>query len=149
MVMTSAGSTLHIATGVPATYDQAGFEAVGITYTAVGEITDLGEFGTEYNAVTHTALGQRQTKKFKGSYNNGSLQLQMARDTSDAGQTAIQAALDSDNSYTFKVTLQDGTKMYFTGKVMSYRTNVGSVDQITGATTTIEVDSDIVEVAAP
>ena len=147
-VMTSAGSTLHIATGVPTTYDQAGFEAVGLTYVAIGEITDLGEFGTEYSVVNHTALGQRQTKKYKGSYNNGSLQLQMARDTDDAGQTALRDALDSDDSYTFKVTLQDGTKAYFTGKVMSYRTSVGSVDQITGATTTVELDSEIVEVAA-
>jgi hypothetical protein len=145
-VMTSAGSKLYIATGVPTTYDQAGFEAVGLTYVEVGEITDLGEFGTEYSVVNHTALGQRQVKKFKGSYNNGSLQLQMGRDTDNTGQTALINALDSDASFSFKVTLQDGTKNYFTGKVMSYKTSVGSVDQITGATTTIEVDSDIVEI---
>lgn len=147
-VQTSAGSTLHIATGVPATYDEAGFEAVGMTYTAVGEITDLGEYGTEYSTVNHTALGQRQVKKFKGSYNNGSLQIQMGRDVEDAGQIALKTALDSDASFSFKVTMQDGSKNYFTGKVMSYRTSIGSVDQITGATATIEVDGDIVEVDA-
>lgn len=143
-VMTSAGSTIEIGAALPTTYDQAGYEAV--VWTMIGEVTDLGEFGTEYNLVSHTSLGQRQTKKFKGSYNNGSLQLQMGRDTDNAGQAALQAALDSDASYPFSVTLQDGTKIYFTGKVMSYRTAVGSVDQITGATTTIEIDSDILEV---
>lgn len=142
-VMTSAGSTLGISASLPATYDVTGFNA--LTYTAVGEITDLGEFGTEYNLVTYTALGQRQTKKFKGSFNNGSLQLQMGRDTTDAGQTLLRTALASDNSYSFRVTLQNATRLQFTGKVMSYKTSVGSVDQITGANTTIEVDSVIVE----
>lgn len=143
-VMTSAGSTLAISTSLPATIDQAGFAA--LTYTAIGEIVDLGEFGKEFNLVTHTALGQRQTKKFKGSFNNGALQLQMGRDTTDAGQTALRTALASDNSYSFRVVLQNGTTLYFTAKVMSYRTVVGSVDQITGATTAVEIDSEIVEV---
>lgn len=147
-VMTSAGSTLAIASGVPTTYDQAGFEAVGLTYTVVGEVTDIGEFGTEYNVVNHTALGQRQIKKFKGSFNNGSMQVQLARDSGNAGQTAMRNALSSDASFAFKVTLQDSTKIYFTGKVMSFRTSVGNVDQITGASATIEIDSTIVEVAA-
>lgn len=142
-VMTSAGSTLGISASLPATYDVTGFNA--LTYTAVGEITDLGEFGTEYNLVTYTALGQRQTKKLKGSYNNGALQLQLGRDTTDAGQTLLRTALASDNSYSFRVTLQNATRLQFTGKVMSYKTSVGSVDQITGASTTIEIDSVIVE----
>lgn len=142
-VMTSAGSTLGISASLPATYDVTGFNA--LTYTAVGEITDLGEFGTEYALVTYTALGQRQTKKLKGSFNNGSLQLQLGRDTADAGQTLLRTALASDNSYSFRVTLQNATRLQFTGKVMSYKTSVGSVDQITGASTAIEVDSVIVE----
>lgn len=144
-VMTSAGSTLSIGAALPATYDATGYGAV--VWTVVGEITDLGEFGKEYNLVTHTALGQRQNKKFKGSFNNGSLQLQLARDTADAGQIAMRDALDSDASFPFKVTLQDLSKAYFTGKVMSYKTSVGSVDQITGASCTVEIDSEIVEVA--
>lgn len=142
-VQTSAGSTLGISTTLPATYDVAGFNA--LTMTPVGEITDLGEFGQEFNLVSYTALGQRQTKKFKGSYNNGALQLQMGRDTTDAGQTALRLALASDNSYSFRVILQNATRLQFTGKVMSYKTSVGSVDQITGAQTTIEIDSVIIE----
>ena len=141
--MTSAGSTLAIG-NAPATIDAAGFGAV--SYTTVGEITDIGEFGKEYNLVTHSPLGNRQIKKFRGSFNNGSLQLQMARDPSDSGQAAMITALESDDSKSIKVTLQDGTILYFTAKVMSYRTSVGSVDQITGATTTLEIDSSIIEV---
>lgn len=143
-VQTSAGSTLSIATGVPTTYDSAGYGA--LTFTVVGEVTDIGEFGKEYNLVSFTPVGNRQVKKFKGSFNNGSIQVQMGRSTGDAGQTAMRSALTSDASFSFKVTLQDLTKIYFTGKVMSYKTSVGSVDQITSATSTIELDSEIVEV---
>lgn len=143
-IMTSAGSTLSIATGSPATFDATGYNA--LTYTVVGEVTDIGEFGREYATVTHSPVGSRGVKKLKGSYNNGSLNVQMARDTSNAGQTAMKAALLSDADYSFKVTLQDLTKVYFTGKVTSFKNSVGSVDQITGSTSVIELNSDIVEV---
>ena len=144
-VQTSAGSTLKISSNLPGTYNAAGFNAV-TGLVLVGEITDLGEFGKEYSSVDHVALGNRQKRKFKGSYDNGSLQLQMGRDVADTGQLALKSALNSDASYTFCVTYQDGTKNFFTGKVMSYKNSIGSVDQITGASTMIGIDSDIVEV---
>ena len=143
---TSAGTTIAISASLPATYDAAGFGAVGMTYTAIGEITDAGEYGKEYNLVTHNPLADRKTYKRKGSYNNGSMTLQMGRVPDDAGQVLLLAAQDSDDSYSFKITLQDGTVNYVTGQVMSYRTSIGSVDQITSASVTVEVDSDIVEV---
>lgn len=143
---TSAGTTIAISASLPATYDAAGFSAVGMVYTAIGEITDAGEYGKEYNLVTHNPLADRKTYKRKGSYNNGSMTLQMGRVPDDAGQVLLLAAQDSNASYSFKITLQDGTVNYFTGQVMSYRTSIGSVDQITSASVTVEVDSDIVEV---
>ncbi len=146
---TSAGSFLSISANLPATHDVAGFEAVEVTWTEVGEITDLGEFGREYNLVTHNPLKDRRTVKRKGSFNDGSVTLQMARDVSDAGQTLLQTAQDDDNSYSIRITLQDGTPVYTTAQVMSYKTSVGSVDQITSATTMLEIDNDIIEGTAP
>jgi len=142
--MTSAGTTLAISASLPSAYTATGFGAV--TFTDIGEVTTLPEYGKTFNLVTHSPLGDRKIYKFKGSYNNGSVGVQMGRDVDDAGQVICAAAAASDNSYTFEVTLQDLTIQYFTGKVMSYTTNVGSVDQITGSTMTIEIDSDIVEV---
>ena len=144
-VFTSAGTTLGISAAAPATYDEPGFSV--LNFTDVGEITDMGEYGREYALVTHNALGNRRTVKRKGSYNDGALTMSLGRVPSDAGQVVLLAALDSDASYSFEVTLQDGTTQYFSGQVMSYTTNVGSVDQITGASVTVEIDGDIVEVA--
>jgi hypothetical protein len=143
-VQTSAGSSLSIATGLPVTYDGAGYAA--LVYTIIGEVTDIGEFGRMHALVTHIPVATRRVQKFKGSYNNGSVVVQMGRDQANAGQTAAKAAVLSDASYSFKVVLQDLTKIYFTGKVMDYKSHVGTVDIITGASMTIEIDSDVVEV---
>jgi len=146
---TSAGSFLSISASLPPTHDAVGFTDVSISWTEVGEITDLGEFGREYNLVTHNPLKDRRTVKRKGSFNDGSITLQMARDVTDAGQTMLQTAQDDDNSYSIMITLQDGTPVYTTAQVMSYKTSVGSVDQITSATTVLEIDNDIIEGTAP
>ncbi len=133
LAITSAGSTVSVASAGPATYDAAGFAA--LSWVEVAEITDIGEFGKKSNLVTHNPIGTRQTIKRKGSYNNGTLQLKMAYAPADAGQTLLIAAADSDSSYSYKVTLQDA---------MGFSTMVGSVDTITGASVDLEIDDDIV-----
>jgi hypothetical protein len=146
---TSAGTTVGISLNTsPTTFDNnvtTGYAS--LTYTAISEITDAGEFGRTYNLVTHLRLGERRTVKRKGSFNDGQMTLQLARVSSDAGQTALIAALDADQDSSFEVTLQDGTKLWFLAQVLSYTTSVGNTDQITGSTVTIEVTSDIVEEA--
>ena len=143
---TSAGTTIGISSTLPATYDASGYGA--LSYSAVGEVTDLGEFGREYALVTHNPLGARRTVKRKGSYNDGQVAMTVARVPTDTGQADIITALDSDDPVAFEIVLQDGTALYFAGVVMSYTTNVGSVDQITSASVMIEITTDIVEVAA-
>jgi len=141
---TSAGTKISISATAPATYDATGFGA--LTYTEIGEVTELGEFGRTYNIVTFNPLGDRRTVKRKGAYNDGTIAAQMARVPSDAGQAILTAALASDDSYSMKVVLQDGTIFYFSAQIASYTTNVGSVDQITAASVNIEIDNDIIEV---
>ena len=142
---TSAGTSISIGPA-PATYDAAGFGAVVVS--VIGEVTDAGEYGKVYNLVTHNPLADRKTKKYKGSYNNGSITLQLAIDELDVGQIAAVAASDSDDSYTIKVTKQNGAVDYFTAQVMSFTTSVGSVDSIESGSIQLEIDNDIVKVAA-
>lgn len=143
-VRTSAGSKLLVTASRPVTYDAVGFQA--LAWTEVAEITDLGEFGREYNQVTHQPLSTRRVIKRKGSFNDGSITLPMARDASDAGQGILEDALDSDDSYSYCIELQDGARFYFTAQCMSYKTNVGGVDSITGRTAQLEIDNDIIRV---
>lgn len=144
---TSAGTNIAIVNDAPATEDAAGYAAQA--HLDIGEVVDIPEFGKEYNLVTHNPLRTRRTRKYKGSYNLGSVTLNMARAPGDAGQAEALAALNLDDPSSFEVTLQDGTKMYFMALVMSYKTSVGTVDSITAASVTLEIDSEIVEVPAP
>ena len=144
---TSAGTKLFISASAPATYNSTGFAA--LTWTEIGEVSEMGEFGRQYNLVTFNTLGDRRTVKRKGSYNDGTIACQMARVPDDAGQTILTTAVNSDNSYSIKIQLQDGTVFYTSAQVMSYTTNIGNVDQITSATVNLEIDNDIIEVAAP
>ncbi|WP_287914178.1 InlB B-repeat-containing protein [Comamonas sp.] len=144
-IRTSAGSSLSVTSTKPATYTEAGFKAIDAQFQKVAEITDLGEFGRQYNLVTHNPLDTRRTGKRKGSYNDGSITVPLARDTGDQGQAVMKAALLSDESYSYRITLQDGTKFYFSAQCMSFTNTVGGVDSITGHNAQLEIDNDIIE----
>lgn len=153
-VKTSAGSLLYISAQTPVTFDYAGYESSNLIFTRVGEITDMGEFGRAYNLVTHNPVDTRGTQKFKGSFNEGSMQLKLGLDTDDAGQILMKAAALSDNDYSFKIVTQNGDKYYAQAKCMSFKPGVGSVDQITAAAATLELTTNsagvgIVEALAP
>lgn len=140
---TSAGTTIRVTATAPATYDEAGFDAVS-DWSLIGEVTDLGEFGREYALVTHNPLATRRTVKRKGSFNDGQVAMQLAIDGDDAGQGVLELAVDDDDGYFFEITLQTGRKLYFEAIVMSFTTNVGSVDQITSAGVMVEITNDII-----
>ena len=117
-------SIIAISAVLPATDDAAGYNV--LTWAAIGEVTDLGEFGREYATVTHNPVASRRTIKRKGSYNDGTMALQLALDRDDAGQILVKTALASDANKAFRITYQDGSKDYFSAMVMSFKTNVGS-----------------------
>lgn len=136
-VRTSAGSVIALSAGTPATFDATGYAA--LTFTDLGEVTDLGEFGREYALVTHNPVGSRGTVKKKGSFNEGSMAMSLGLDTDDAGQILAKAASQSDADYSFELTTQNGDVYYFQAQVMTFKVGVGSVDQITSAQITLEL----------
>ena len=146
---TSLGTVVAVSIAAPATYDDTGYEA--LTYTTVGEVTNVGEFGASAAVVNHDPLGLGYTVKRKGQINYGALSLQMARDVSDAGQIILKAGADGATKYTvhtWKVTHQSGLVQYFTGMVFGYTTNIGGTNQIVGSSVTIELDRPILDVSA-
>jgi hypothetical protein len=150
-VRTSAGSTIALSAAQPATYNEAGYSA--LSFTDIGEVSDLGEFGRVYNIVKYNTVATRATTKRKGSYDEGTMNLKVGLDNDDAGQNLANAAAASDNDYSFKLTLQDGSVYYFQTQVASFKISVGTVDSITEAMIALELTSDangggIVEVPA-
>lgn len=142
--ITAAGSKLFISASLPATYDAAGFEA--LTWTEVGEMTELPSHGKVYNIINHNPLATRQTIKRKGSYDNGEMTVPYAFDpTGDAGQALLEAAVDSDASYSFRIDIQNPAvnSEYFTAQVTSRPMIIGSVDSIVMMESTLAIDGDV------
>lgn len=138
----SAGTILSISASLPASEVLASYSA--LTYTPIGEVTDIGEYGKKFNKTEHNPIGDRGTYKIKTSYDNGALSLQMAKAISDAGQILLLAARDSDADYTMKVTYPNsGGNDYFRVKVFGYVTNIGSVTTILGAKVEVELVGDV------
>lgn len=145
-VRTTAGSQLRVTAVKPSAFTEAGYETVfpetpTMTNPIVGEITDFGEFGRKYNLVTHNPVSDRGTVKKKGSFNAGTMNLQLGLDDDDSGQAMMMTARDSDNDYYFELTTQSGQRYYFPAQVMDFMINLGSVDSITSASVSLELTS--------
>ena len=141
-VRSSAGSTLSISAAKPATFDATGYEALMLT--EIAEITDLGEFGRVYELITQNTLGSRGTQKFKGSFNEGSMTIQLGSSTGtdgDEGQALARTARDSDADYSFVVTTQNGDQYFFQAKVMSFTTSIGGTASLTNAAINLEINT--------
>lgn len=127
-VGTTAGTTIAISAGVPATFDVAGY--VALTYTDIGNVEDAGEHGRVYAEVTFNPIAERGTQKFKGSFNEGNKTLSIGYDSDDAGMILLKQALLSDNDYAFEVEYPNGDIDYFQAKVMSVVKQASTVDTI-------------------
>lgn len=134
---TVAGSTLGVTTQVPATYDAAGYGASSISYTLIGEITNIGPIAREYATVSHSPIASRQVTQKKGSFTLPAIELTMAWDQSDAGQDVLRAAEATDAILTFELTKQGGDKRYFTAQVSKVSENFGGADDVDQAVVTL------------
>ncbi|MGQ9370345.1 phage tail tube protein [Azospirillum sp. ST 5-10] len=146
-VTTAAGTSISIGT--------AAGSPSGDTYTLIGEVTSIGEFGKEFQEITHQPLDTRETQKFKGSFNAGTITLSLGGDLQDAGQEALAQALDSDELYNFRVEYPDkatpsghGSYRVFQARVMSYKEGVSGTNDIVKATATLSIQGAITRVAA-
>lgn len=148
-IVTASGSKFYIGPAAASTMDTiAEFEAVSV-WTEVGMIEDLGEDGDESSSVTGAVIGDARIRKAKGARDAGVKTIVCFHDPTDAGQSAMEAAEESDNNYAFKEVLPDGpagysnTIRYFRGLVMSQRQRKGTNDNILRNVYNIGVNSQI------
>lgn len=145
-VITSLGTVLSAVLGSPATYDDAGFDA--LSFTDIGEVADLGEFGGEGEVLTHTPIATGIVNKLIGSIDYGTMAIQMGRFIGDAGQTVLKDGFDGANkgaTHSFKVLYNDGAIDYFTGVVTSFASAVGSASSVRNASSNIALNNKVIE----
>lgn len=126
---TVANTVLYVSAAAPATNDVAGFAA--LTWTAVGELTDIGSVkGREYNTSTHAPVGSAKQTEKKASYKLPNADFMCGWDEDDAGQIIVDGGSIVNDIYSFKLVKQNASIRYFTAQVMKFVENNGTVDNV-------------------
>lgn len=144
IAITSAGTKLSIALSLPTAQTSTAYGL--LSWQEVGDVDDIGEHGAAYSVIKRTPLASRTVRKLKGSKDNGTVPIKLARVFGDAGQDDCRTARDDDAAASFLIEYSDGTKAYFEALVMDFKTSVGGAESFTSASISLEIDSDILEV---
>lgn len=125
-VKTVTGTLVGMSAVLPTTYDgDATTGYTPLTFTDIGEVVDVGEIAKAFATISHQTIGRKYPQKLKDTYDIANISLNLGRVKADAGQVILAAALESDNSYAFEVSLGSGNFEYFTAKVI--KSGVGSI----------------------
>lgn len=134
---------------------EADFSAV--EWTEVKGWVTMGAVGDTASLVTSDQIGNSRTKKAKGVRNAGSMENTFDTVKDDAGQLAMIAAEQTDDNYAFRIVYNDApasgsaptpSESLFVGLVMSQSRSGGGANDPRRRTFTVEVNSNVVEVAA-
>lgn len=125
----------------------------GETWVEVDGWAQVGGFGDAATVITQPLVNRSRDVKVKGTRNAGSLENQFAWLPGDAGQAAMIAAEGAASNYAFKIEGPDTggttpTIWYFMGLVMSERKSGGGPNATLILEAPIEVNTNMVEVAA-
>jgi opacity protein-like surface antigen len=153
-VYATNGTKVYIGPIAATTVDTVS-EFAALSYVEIVGINQIGEFGDNANIINFEVIAESRTRKAKGTFNGGALNLTMALDDTDTGQQNLGLAFLNPNGYAIKVEFNDklttsgtNTIRYFRGKVTSYRIAAGGANDVVRRLGNIEVDSEIYTVAA-
>lgn len=142
-VVSGSGSKLYVSAALPATYNKIGYTA--LTWTLVNDVTNIGEYGREYDLIDHTPIDTRLTQSIKGNFKEGSLSLAFGSVPADAGQVVVLAASKSDNNYSFKIEKTDGGIDAFTGKVTTAKPTVNG-GAIVSIAANVSIQTEVIDI---
>lgn len=145
---TMVGATLALSASLPATYDSAGYEASAMVYTLLGEVDNFGNHGTTAKIAEYTPVATGVVGKAKGSKNYGNITVGMGSVPSNAGQTLLEAAVESSAHYSAKMTYPDGEIHYMDVLVSKKEYQDGAADGLSKISAVLEICRKPVVVAA-
>ncbi len=142
------GVTLLVALGVPATYDEAGFDTVQASAILVGEIETISEFGGTATVETFASLATGKLRKAVGIIDYGQAALTLGKVKEDVGQALLKSGFDGTNArqrHSAIVTYPDGEREAFTFLITSNTSNIGSAGPFIRASVNLELDDQVLE----
>jgi hypothetical protein len=135
MSTTDIGTTIAISTGIPATFDEAGYEAM--TWTPVPGLVSIGEVGDDHASIQVPDLETGRSKTLKGELTGTTTPLAFREIAGNAGQAAMKAACATRGEYSFRIAEPDGAERYLSGVAMSYKRNARNNTSYAGFTCSI------------
>lgn len=127
----------------------------GQSWVEVDGWSQMGAFGDAAALITSQLINRGRDIKQKGTTNAGSMQNVFAKIDADPGQVALIAAAagSNKNNYAFRIDFNDAdggdpSKAYFVGLVMNANEAGGQANTIRNLNATVEINSNIVRVAA-
>lgn len=125
------------------------------SWTEVKAWESMGEVGDQAEIIRTTFINEGRVNKTKGPRDAGSMQNVFGRLTGDAGQAAMEAAQATNENYAFKIEFDDvpsggatPTTLYFAALVSSEKRAGGGGSSIDKKMYNLEINSNVVEVAA-
>jgi hypothetical protein len=125
------------------------------SWTSISWLENIGQFGDEASEIAFSPIDVNRTLKLKGVYNAGNMTIVAGRDYTDSGQGILLTASQAIYDYGFRVILNDmpsggvaGSIRYFIGKVMMFREQYDTVNNVVRVNATIGINSNIVSVNA-
>jgi hypothetical protein len=153
-ITTASGTRVFIGPAATSDVDTL-VEFAALSYTEIGLVESISEFGDESADVAFAAIGDSRTRHAKGARDAGTMTVVCAHDPTDVGQAAFSAAQQTNDNYAFRVILSDSptanysdTNMYFRGLVRSAKRNIGTNDNVIRNTYAVGINSPIVELLA-
>lgn len=108
-----------ISDDLPATYDAAGYAAVGVVFTVIDRVQDFPLYGSKRDIAQFKPI-RGAVEKIKGGADYGEGDMVMADMPLDPGQVIVKAAEASMNHYSIKATYPDGEIHYLDAMVTSW-----------------------------
>jgi len=141
------GLTVAIATGVPDTFDAAGFEA--LTWVEIVHPITVGEIGDDHESIAVPNLTTGRTRTIKGAAVGATIPFTFGQNKADVGQIAVKAACaTAGGEYSFRVTNLAGDDEYISGVPMSFKRSERSSSSYAGIAFSVSMNYAPVEVAA-
>jgi hypothetical protein len=109
------GTTLSVSAAAPATYNEAGYEA--LSWTEVQGIQSIGEIGDRSERISVDLLDTGRRVYANGVKDFAPFPVQMIPSSTDAGQVIVVAGNNTDTLHSFMVSYPDGDELYVTGRI--------------------------------
>ena len=140
-IVTFGGTKVELSETLAETYDLAGFEAVGITWTEVGFLATAPQpDGVEWSDVSFNVVNSGDTQHRKGTKDRPEKSFDLYPADSDDGQALLDVAKESREQYAMKVTYSNGEIHYLHALIYNKNGDGGGNDDMRQQSVTFRVD---------